>query len=63
MYNIAMKRTTVFLGDGDLQAIENIKQRYGVSSTSDAVRLALRTLAGSHIQVTPILERVPDDRS
>jgi Arc/MetJ family transcription regulator len=41
-----MKRTTIFLGDVDRTAIQTIKDRYGVSSDSDAIRLALRVMAG-----------------
>jgi hypothetical protein len=41
-----MKRTTIFLGDADRTAIQTIKDRYGVSSDSDAIRLALRVMAG-----------------
>ncbi|HEX6293467.1 MAG TPA: hypothetical protein VFZ66_30075 [Herpetosiphonaceae bacterium] len=41
-----MKRTTIFLGDADRAAIQTIKDRYGVSSDSDAIRLALRVIAG-----------------
>ena len=40
-----MKRTTIFLGDGDRAAIKTIQDRYGVSTDSDAIRLALRILA------------------
>ncbi len=41
-----MKRTTIFLGDADRAAIQTIKDRYGISSDSDAIRLALRVIAG-----------------
>ncbi len=41
-----MKRTTIFLGDADRSAIQTIKDRYGISSDSDAIRLALRVIAG-----------------
>lgn len=41
-----MKRTTIFLGDADRSAIQAIKDRYGISSDSDAIRLALRVIAG-----------------
>ncbi len=41
-----MKRTTIFLGDPDRAAIQTIKDRYGISSDSDAIRLALRVIAG-----------------
>ncbi len=48
-----MKRTTIFLGEPDRVAIQTIKDRYGVSSDSDAIRLALRVMAG--IQNPPLL--------
>ena len=41
-----MKRTTIFLGDADRRAIQTIKDRFGISSDSDAIRLALRVIAG-----------------
>lgn len=41
-----MKRTTIFLGDADRSAIQAIKDRFGISSDSDAIRLALRVIAG-----------------
>lgn len=41
-----MKRTTIFLGDADRVAIQAIKDRFGISSDSDAIRLALRVIAG-----------------
>lgn len=40
-----MKRTTIFLGDADRIAIQAIKDRFGISSDSDAIRLALRVIA------------------
>ncbi len=40
-----MKRTTIFLGDADRAAIQAIKDRYGISSDSDAIRFALRVIA------------------
>jgi hypothetical protein len=42
-----MKRTSIFLAEEDRQAIETIKERYGISTDSDAIRLALRVLAES----------------
>jgi Arc/MetJ family transcription regulator len=41
------KLTTIRLDDADRQAIAVIRQRYGVASDSDAVRLALRLVAES----------------
>jgi len=40
-----MRRTTIFLADEDREAIRIIQQRFGVSTDSDAIRLALRVLA------------------
>jgi len=40
-----MRRTTIFLADEDRDAIRVIQQRFGVSTDSDAIRLALRVLA------------------
>ena len=39
------KRTTIYLDDSDRQAIAAIKQTYGITSDSDAIRLPLRLLA------------------
>jgi len=39
------KRTTIYLDESDRRAIVQIKQKYGVTSDSDAIRLALRLLA------------------
>lgn len=41
------KMTTIRLDEADRAAIAMIKERYGVASDSDAIRLALRLLAGS----------------
>ena len=41
------KLTTIRLDDGDRAAIAVIRQRYGVASDSDAMRLALRLVAES----------------
>jgi hypothetical protein len=41
------KRTTIWLDDTDKAAIAVIKERYGAASDSDAIRLAVRLLAGS----------------
>lgn len=54
-----VKRTTIFLGDEDREAIRTIRQRYGVSTDSDAIRLAVRVLAEAReIYITPL----PDER-
>jgi len=47
MIHYGVKRTSIFLGDEDRKAIRTIRQRYGVSTDSDAIRLALRVLAES----------------
>jgi Arc/MetJ-type ribon-helix-helix transcriptional regulator len=39
------KKTTIYLDESDRQAITTIKQTYGITSDSDAIRLALRLLA------------------
>jgi Arc/MetJ-type ribon-helix-helix transcriptional regulator len=39
------KITTIRLDDADRAAIAAIRQRYGVASDSDAIRLALRLVA------------------
>jgi Arc/MetJ family transcription regulator len=50
-----MKRTTIFLGDQDRDAIQRIQDRYGVSTDSDAIRLALRVLAeAKEIGLSPL---------
>jgi Arc/MetJ-type ribon-helix-helix transcriptional regulator len=39
--------TTIRLDEADRHAIATIRQRYGVASDSDAIRLALRLVAAS----------------
>ncbi len=59
-----MKRTTIFLGDADRVAIQTIKDRYGVSSDSDAIRLALRVIAGiqnPQLLVLPLADSALDE--
>jgi hypothetical protein len=46
-----MNRTSVFIGPEDRAAIEIIKQRYGVATESDVLRLALRVLAASPLLI------------
>jgi hypothetical protein len=41
------KLTTIRLDDADRAAIAVIRQRYGVASDSDAIRLAVRVVAES----------------
>jgi Arc/MetJ family transcription regulator len=43
------KKTTIYLDEVDRKAIATIKQMYGITSESDAIRLALR-LAIQHNQ-------------
>ncbi len=59
-----MKRTTIFLGDADRSAIQAIKDRYGISSDSDAIRLALRVIArvdNPQVLLFPITETTTAD--
>jgi hypothetical protein len=53
MYNGAMKRTNIFLADEDMAAIARIRARYGLSTSSDAIRFALRVVAQGELAVTP----------
>ena len=47
-YTLDMKkRTTIWLDETDRTAIAAIKERYGMATDSDAIRLALRLLAAS----------------
>jgi Arc/MetJ family transcription regulator len=41
------KRTTIWLDEVDRAALRTIRERYGVASDSDAIRLAVRLLAES----------------
>lgn len=50
-----VQRTSIFLGDRDREAIRVIQERFGVSTDSDAIRLALRVLAeAKEIRVAPL---------
>lgn len=50
-----VQRTSIFLGDRDREAIRAIQERYGVSTDSDAIRLALRILAqAKEIALSPL---------
>jgi hypothetical protein len=44
-------RKTHYLGAEDCQAIQAIKDKYGLSTDSDAVRFALRLVAQAQVQV------------
>jgi Arc/MetJ family transcription regulator len=49
------RRTTIWLGDPDRDAIHTVRERFGLSSDSDAIRLAVRTLArAERVAVWPI---------
>jgi hypothetical protein len=41
------KRTTIWLDEADRAALVAIRERYGVATDGDAIRLALRLLAES----------------
>ena len=41
------KRSNIFLADEDRTAIQTVRERYGLSTDSDALRLAIRVLAAS----------------
>ena len=41
------KRSNIFLADEDRTAIHTVRERYGLSTDSDALRLAIRVLAAS----------------
>lgn len=61
MIYIHMQRTSIFLGDEDRAAIRTIQERFGVSTDSDAIRLALRVMAeATEIRIAPLPERVDD---
>jgi hypothetical protein len=55
MIYLRMKRTTIFLAEEDRHAIRTIQRRFGVSTDSDAIRLALRVLAqAQQIAIDPL---------
>lgn len=59
-----MQRTSIFLGDEDRAAIRTIQDRYGVSTDSDAIRLALRILAQAReIGLVPLPATQPTQES
>jgi Arc/MetJ family transcription regulator len=58
-YTRNVKRTTIWVSDEDREAIRTIKVRYGVSTDSDAVRLALRVLSRAQdIGLAPLPKRL-----
>jgi hypothetical protein len=48
-----MKRTTIWLEDRDREAMRRIRERWGLGTDSDAIRVAVRTLAHSRLDVVP----------
>ncbi len=60
-YTFSMrKRTTIWLDESDRAALAKVRERYGVASDSDAIRLALRLLAESkRVNVETRGERKP----
>lgn len=55
MIHNGVQRTSIFLAARDREAIRAIQQRYGVSTDSDAIRLALRVLAEAReIALSPL---------
>ncbi len=58
------KRTTIWLDEADRAALGTVRERYGVASASDAIRLALRLLAESKRVNVENVENVdaPDTR-
>lgn len=45
------KRTSIYLDETDRKAIQTIKDRYGITSDSDAIRFALRLVAQEELGV------------
>lgn len=61
MIHNGVQRTSIFLGDRDREAILVIQERYGVSTDSDAIRLALRVLAeAKEVSISPLPPRSAD---
>lgn len=56
-----MKRTTIWLAQEDKEAIEIIRARYGLSTDSDAIRLALRILFSQKLEVGDECHQKPQD--
>jgi hypothetical protein len=40
------QKTTIYLDESDRKAIATIKEKHGITSDSDAIRFALRHVAG-----------------
>ena len=47
------RRSSIFLADPDRSAIQTVRERYGLSTDSDALRLAVRILAASSTLTLP----------
>ena len=55
MIYMLVRRTSIFLADEDRAAIRVIQERFGVSTDSDAIRLALRVLSqAKEIALSPL---------
>lgn len=53
-HTLSVRKTTLYLGEADEKAIAEIIRRYGLSRTSDAIRLALRVLSrAEHLEPMP----------
>lgn len=46
-----MRRTTIWFDETDRKAIKAIREKYGVGTDSAAIRLALRILSASEVEV------------
>jgi Arc/MetJ-type ribon-helix-helix transcriptional regulator len=46
-----MKRTTIWLGEKDKEAIREIRELYGLESDSAAIRFSLRVLSARETRV------------
>lgn len=53
-----MKRTTIWLDETDRAAIRRIRDRYGLSTDSDAIRMAVRVIAEAPL-VPVLTPKVP----
>ncbi len=61
-YTIAVKRTTIWVSEWDRKCIETIRKRYGLSTDSDAFRLAIRVLAHSkHLEIEALDSWLQED--
>jgi hypothetical protein len=47
-----VKRTTIFLHQTDLAAVETLRSRFGLASDSDTIRFALRLVAQSQVTLS-----------